>query len=850
MTANHIDEGGPQPAPGPGGRPVVWLCAGLIVGLAAVSALTAQPASSVRWGVAALVFGFYAAGELRSVEIEFRNETHAFSFTSVPLVIGLLLLPVPVVVAARALSSLVVLGGVHRQEPLKLLVNATSHACEVLVAGQVIVWVGGTGSLGPRAWLATGLAVIAADVVGAVIVTAAISLFQHAWDRSLLTGIWMPLVVALVDSSFALMVVNQLHHGAVNVWLAVPTGVFLVGQTHRFARVNARYKGMTRLDSFARDLGHEALSADFDTLLLDRMAEVMHAERAWLWRPGEPRLSLVARDPEGPKSAEPTPLDVASLTQPAQAAQLINDKSPLGSLLGSELGEAIVCVVNIAGGGRVVLGVGDRSGAVRGFDNEDVVMFDILCAHAAVSLRNVSLVNELRTESASLEYQATHDPLTGLPNRSLFMRHVDQATQQGANFAVLLLDLDRFKEVNDTLGHASGDSLLIEVGRRLKPILRPGELLARLGGDEFVLCIDTPNERTAIERARIILTELRRPYAVAAIEVDVDASIGIALPSDRSASLDGDDLLRQADVAMYSAKNSHTGLEVYAADRDNYSPKRLAVAGRLRAAIEQGAINLHYQPQINLATGQVEAVEALARWHDSGRGDVPPMEFIEVAERTDLIHPLTRHVLRTAIDQASRWQQAGHPLRVAVNISARTLTEPDLVRSIGNLLEAHRLPPTLLEIELTETTIMANPTLATSVIAHLRDMGIRIAVDDFGTGHSSLAYLTTLAVDQLKIDRSFVNAMTTDPTAETIVRAIVDLGRNLHLDVVAEGVETTATEHSLRDMGCTYGQGYLFSRPVPGPNLSQWLAGYAPQRATRQAIPSRLSESLRSAAPL
>ncbi len=837
MTTSHIDEGGRQPPPDLGSRQVAWLCAVLIAALAAVSALTVQPVSGVRWGVAALVFGFYAAGELRSVEIEFRNDTHTFSFTSVPLVIGLLLLPIPVVVAARALSSLAVLGGVHRQEPLKLLVNITSHTFEVLVAGQIILWVGGTASLGPRTWLATGLAVIAADVVGALIVTTAISLFQRAWDRSFLTGIWMPLIVALVDSSFALMVANQLHHGAVNVWLAVPTGVFLVGQTHRFARVTARYRGMTRLDSFARDLGREALSADFDALLLSRMAEVMHAEQAWLWRPGEPKLSLVTRDPEGARACEPTSFDLATLTQLGGSAQLVNGKSPLTSQLGWELGEAIVCVVDIAGGDRVVLGVGDRSGSIREFDNEDVVLFDILCAHAAVSLRNVALVNELRTESASLEFQATHDPLTGLPNRTLFMRHVDRANQQGAAFAVLLLDLDRFKEVNDTLGHACGDSLLIEVGRRLKPLLHPGELLARLGGDEFVLCIDSPNERTAIERARIILVELRRPYAVTTIEVDVDASIGIALSSQHSVSTDGDDLLRRADVAMYSAKSHHAGVEVYAVDRDHYSPKRLAVAGRLRAAIERGDIKLHYQPQINLATGQVDAVEALARWHDPDRGDVPPVEFIEVAERTDLIHPLTRHVLRTAIDQAARWQQAGQPLRVAVNISARNLTEPDLVQSIGHLLAAQGLPPTLLEIELTETTIMANPTLATSVIARLRDMGIRIAVDDFGTGHSSLAYLTTLAVDQLKIDRSFIQNMTTDPTADTIVRAIVDLGRNLHLDVVAEGVETIAIEHSLRQMGCTYGQGYLFSRPVAGPLFSYWLANYLAERTARRVAP-------------
>jgi hypothetical protein len=275
----------------PGTRQVLWFCAALIivsagVSVAGVSALSLRPEDGVKWGVAALVLAFYTAGELQSVEIEFRNETHAFSFTSVPLVIGLLLLPLPVLVALRVMSSLLVLGAVHKQAAIKLLVNLTSHALEVLVAGQIVLWIGAPMSLGYRAWLATGLAIVAADVVGALVVTTAISLFQQRWDRSLLAGVWLPLIVALVDSSFALVVATELRQGSADVLLMIPVGVFLVALTHRFARVSSRYRGMTRLDSFARALGSDALAGDFEAVLLGRVAEVMHAEQAWIWRVG------------------------------------------------------------------------------------------------------------------------------------------------------------------------------------------------------------------------------------------------------------------------------------------------------------------------------------------------------------------------------------------------------------------------------------------------------------------------------------------------------------------------------------------------------------------------------------
>ncbi|MDH4076671.1 MAG: diguanylate cyclase, partial [Acidimicrobiia bacterium] len=658
---------------------LVALC-GLL--LRTVPAAPAAPAIG-SWPVAALVLALYAGAELWSVEIELRNDTHTFTFTSVALVIGLLLVPVPLVVLLRVLSSLVVLAGVHRQGGTKLAVNLASHTLEVLVAGLVIAAIGLPPGLGPGAWPVVALAVVGADLTGGLVVTTAISLFQRSWDRSFLSGVWLPPVVAAIDSSYALHVATELRASTGEVWLLLPLGVFTVALAHRFARLANRYRSMLRLDSFARELGRETATGSFESRLLARVAEVMHAEQAWLCHPADGRRILLTGQGEVVTGGL-TPFDAAVVDRVGRGGpELVGVGGPFDddlATLGVE--QAIVGPLHLADGTLLVLGVGDRAGAVRNFDADDVRIFGTICAHAAVAARNLALIEELRAESTSLEFQATHDPLTGLANRTLFTRHLE-AVAPGTEVAVLLIDLERFKEVNDTLGHACGDQLLVEIGRRLQPVLRGGELLARLGGDEFVLQIMARGEVDAADRARLVLDHLRAPYALQAVDVDIDASIGIALAL---APLDADELLRRADVAMYNAKTAHTGVEVYAADRDHYSPKRLAMAARLRSAIDAGRIQLHYQPQIDLATGQLVAVEALARWDDRGRGQVPPVEFVEVAERTDLIHPLTDRVLELAIGQAAVWYRVGRPLRVAVNVSARNLTEADLVPRIRRML--------------------------------------------------------------------------------------------------------------------------------------------------------------------
>jgi diguanylate cyclase (GGDEF)-like protein len=433
---------------------------------------------------------------------------------------------------------------------------------------------------------------------------------------------------------------------------------------------------------------------------------------------------------------------------------------------------------------------------------------------------------------------ATHDPLTGLPNRTLFHERLNERLDENRATAVLLIDLDRFKDVNDTLGHALGDDLLIEVGRRLKPLVTTTDLVARLGGDEFAVFVHASDTSDALCCADQLLAQIREPFSIAGLDFDIDASIGVAMADD--VALTADDLIRRADVAMYTAKEDRTGRALYSRDRDHYSAERLALAGRLRRGIADGELEMHYQPQIDLASGAVVGVEALVRWNYPGRGLVAPDEFIPVAEQTELIRPLTAFAFATAIAQAAEWHRNGHDLRVSVNLSARNLSEDDLVDTIGTMLATHDLAPSALVVELTETSVMANPDRAADVMRRLRALGANISIDDFGTGHSSLSYLTTLPNDELKVDRSFIQALETDPNAETVVRAIVDLARSLRLEVVAEGVETAEVADLLRRIGCVTAQGYLYSRALPAAAFTSWLRDYnATSAVQRTALPAQ-----------
>jgi diguanylate cyclase (GGDEF)-like protein len=427
----------------------------------------------------------------------------------------------------------------------------------------------------------------------------------------------------------------------------------------------------------------------------------------------------------------------------------------------------------------------------------------------------------LRRQAEENRRLAREDALTGLANRTSFTELAGEAlAKRPAHAAVLLLDLDRFKDLNDSLGHHAGDLLLREIGPRLSSALPEGSVVARLGGDEFAALLAPIDEPQDAERsARRVRDVLQTPVEIEGIAVSAEGSVGIAhYPADGN---DVATLLQRADVAMYEAKEKRTGVATYQPDADRSSHERLLMLAQLREAIERDELVLHYQPKVALSDGNIVGAEALVRWEHPERGLIGPVQFVPLAEHTGLIGPLTAWVLRQALRDARTWWDRGHRLTVAVNLSVANLVDPELPGMVAGLLAETRLPPAALEFEITESVLMTEPERALRTLTLLRGMGAKLAVDDYGTGHSSLAYLHRLPLNTLKIDRSFISSMAGE--GGVIVRSTVELAHSLGLDVVAEGIEDYRTAVALRVLGCDLGQGFHYARPVPIDQLLQRL---------------------------
>lgn len=453
----------------------------------------------------------------------------------------------------------------------------------------------------------------------------------------------------------------------------------------------------------------------------------------------------------------------------------------------------------------------------------------LLVALVAVGVFGVRLRHALCQQRAQLEtltHLAHHDSLTGLMTRDAFMRHLDRHIAKQSPFAVLLLDLNHFKDINDTLGHDAGDMVLREIGQRLKDFtLENHTLCARLGGDELAVLY---RRREDPEQLEPLCGELRRligePVVAHGVSLELSASIGVALfPHDASTPAE---LMRRADIAMYAAKVDLQPFGRYHEQLDHFTPSALALRAEFAQAIRTGeGLSLAYQPKICLASGQMVGVEALTRWTHRARGSISPAQFMPLAEQSELIHSFTEFVLSSALAQCERWLQAGHAVRVAVNISANNLLEPRFTGRLEALLERHGVPAFLLELEVTESAVMRHPETMLKRLHQLRDLGIGLAIDDFGTGYASLAYLKRLPVSSLKIDRSFIIDLASDEADRRIVRSSIQLGQGFGMRVVAEGVETETEARLLREFGCDEAQGFHFARPLPAAEFeSTWLA--------------------------
>jgi diguanylate cyclase (GGDEF)-like protein/PAS domain S-box-containing protein len=464
--------------------------------------------------------------------------------------------------------------------------------------------------------------------------------------------------------------------------------------------------------------------------------------------------------------------------------------------------------------------------------------------HGLVVMAGRDVTDQVQMQ-ADLLHQATHDKLTGLPNRAALMDLAAEAVEAAGPatpLSVVMIDLDRFKDVNDSLGHAVGDQLLAQVGPRLRAALRPHDTIARLGGDEFAVLLPTAGEHGARLVAERLAEALDSPFVVDGMDLHIEASIGIAV-SHRDARVETatmEGLLREADIAMYRAKQDGAGIALFDPDRDSgQSRTRLELSSELRRAIAEDQLVLHYQPLVDVLEGRMAGVEALVRWQHPERGLLPPGVFLPLAEQTGLIIPLSKIVLATAVSQAAEWLRAGTPVQIAVNLSPRWLQHADVPEIVERMLTKHAVPPSLLRLEITESVVLVQPEHAMGMLNRLRDMGVGLSLDDFGTGYSSMTHLRNLPVDELKVDRGFVHAMTTSPQDAVIVRAAIELGHNLGMNVVAEGIEDAETLAEVVSAGCALAQGYYFAKALPPAELIAWAKDRFPGFGSDQGPATR-----------
>ncbi|HSF19437.1 MAG TPA: EAL domain-containing protein [Vicinamibacteria bacterium] len=492
---------------------------------------------------------------------------------------------------------------------------------------------------------------------------------------------------------------------------------------------------------------------------------------------------------------------------------------------GALLGALVAAVFLARSVSRPLHRLADGAGRIERGDYS--LAFDIECQDEVGQLAKAfdRMRRGISEREEKIRYQAMHDTLTDLPNRTLFLDRLEhaikQAQRRGTQVVVVMMDLDRFKEINDTLGHHLGDELLVEVARRLRSMIRESDTVARLGGDEFGILLETSDVPRAREIAQRVGASLETPFALGGITVTVNASMGLSVYPLHAT--DAVTLMKHADVAMYDAKKTHISVSVYEPRRDEHSLRRLAVLSELRRAVDDDQLQIHYQPKIDIASGRAVQAEALVRWLHPEQGLLRPDEFIPQAESSGKIRMITEWVLRRSIHDCAAWHAAGLDLAVAVNLSALDLYDAQLLSIVDGILNESGLDPTRLVIEVTESAVMKDAVRANGILNELKAQGIVIAIDDFGTGYSSLAHLRRLPVDELKIDKSFVTNLGADDEDVAIVRSTIELGHNLGLSVIAEGVENGETWQILRELRCDMAQGFFIARPEPRARFEQWM---------------------------
>src|SRR3954468_24540360 len=819
----------------------IWLYVIVLSGAAAgtfvafVHGTTALVEPHVAWWLLAPLF---LVAEACVVHLQFRRSGHSFSLADIPFVFGLLFASGGDFVAA-ALFGAGVVWAFRRLPLIKLSFNLAQLALAACVAVVILHAVAGDAeSLVPRTWIGAYVATLVSGALTILCIAGAIAIADGDMKLGTLRQMFaMDGIVTVTNTSIGIAAALVLATDARALPLLLVPALSAFAIYRAYVSERQRHEKLEFLYEANKTLSRSPEVAEAIEGLLARSLEAFRSEIAEVVLFGSDSPPL--RTTHGPgqervtmKEADP---DIAM-----ELASLVDGDAPVVSLISpvendrlrshfEQRGIRHAMVAMLPGEQRTIgtMMLANRFGLERGYMPDDLRLLEALANNASVALQYDRLeqaVMKLRNLQDQLHHQAYHDPLTDLPNRALFMERVrEELAAAHAAVAVLFLDIDDFKIVNDSLGHPVGDALLVSVADRLRACLRPQDMVARLGGDEFAIMLPGV-EDMAIDAEHVatrILRAFDRPVRAGEERVSVHLSIGIADTGQSGA--DADRLIRDADVAMYQAKSAGKGRVGF------FDPSMAAAILRrhdmkeeLSKALEREQIVVQYQPIVSLVTGRLSAAEALVRWEHPVRGLIPPSEFVPLAEETGLILSLGQHVLKEACQQCRRWHQAdsdGDLLRMHANLSAAELRKDTLVAEVAHVLELTEIAPEQLVLEITETQLLDDASHSAARFAELRALGIRIALDDFGTGYSSLSYLHSLPLDALKIAKPFVDALTAGGREAGFVGMIIDLARTLELEVIAEGIETSAQLEALRDLGAEFGQGFLLGRPsaaVPG----------------------------------
>lgn len=766
----------------------------------------------------------FTAAELVAVHVQARRESLSISFTEVPLIVGLVFAGPWGLVAARVMGSLI--GLLHlRQRGVKLYFNLAMFLAEATLAAGLYHWaLAGSAPTSARGLLVALGTVVITDLFSAAALSLVIWLKVGEYDDGVLReAVSSGLVAAVANSSVGLLVVVLVATSPPALGLLLVVVVTLALAYRGYATLSRGHAQLESLYRFTRRVQKQDRAASITDTVLHQARDILAAGTAELHvapAPGVPGATYRLHDE----------LLVRGLHQPPAWAGPAEGGTAL--LLGSapqdgggrtRRGAAMAAPLEVDGRVAAVLVVADRPHHLGPFTQEDLRLFESLANHAAVALAKARLVDQLRDEVLTQEHLSLHDALTGLPNRRQALQALTGELTAPGGTAVVVLDLDGFAEINEALGYGVGDEVLRETGRRLRA-RHPGPgRVARLGNDEFaVVLAGVRDPEDAERRARDTLSVIDASFVTAGLHVDVRANGGMAATFD--GDVDAATVLQRANAALYVAKNQRATLLQWDEADEGRSVRRLALLAGLRSAIGAGALRVHYQPKVDPRTGATTGAEALVRWQHPDLGEVGPDEFVPLAEHSGLIHPLTVFVLDSALARCAEWRRTSPGFTVAVNLSTRSLLDPHLVDRVRGALDRAHVPPCALTLEITETAVMTDLAQSLTVLRSLRELGVTLSIDDYGTGQSSLAYLKKLPVHEVKVDRSFVSGVTTDHGDASIVRSTVLLAHELGLHVVAEGVEDQATLELLGAWGCDTVQGFHLSRPLSPEAFTGWLS--------------------------